>query len=241
MSAKKELILPKTYLDKTEDGKYKHHDGRPKLSYSQLTSWVDHKYRPDYIKQYFVGINIDSGIFAQAGTDFGQFVEWVGMGKKGDKPECVILPQDNVESIVYDMEFPANSIYEDLIVLDCGNFVIEGYIDRSVYINNALMIKDFKTGNFKSKSKYESDDYMQTSLYCYAKQSEGYDIIDSSVTLYERKGNGTSSHPLVLTGESIDIPTPYCKKNTEKWLKTVSNIAEEISDYYKQYLKFFRE
>lgn len=237
------LILPRVFKDKSPDGKYKKFDGLPKLSYSQYNSWKDAQYHPDYIKQYFVGIELPSGIFAQAGTDFGTLVEWIGNGRVGEKPVSLILPQSNVDEVAEKVDYPENSIYEDLVVVDCGDFVIEGFADRITYFQDLMKVKvlDFKTGNTKKPEKYTSKEYRQTGLYAYQKENEGYEIDSCGVQMYNRKGNGSEKHPIMLTGEMLEIDTPYNRKEIETWLKTdVKKVAYDISDCYKTYLKYFK-
>lgn len=234
------IILPKKFIDRSPDGKYKHLNGKNKISYSQWTSWKSIQYRPSYIKQYIVGIPLDCGIFAQAGTDFGSLVEWKGMGEINEKPICKVLNQIDTEKIVNNLNYPENSIYEDYVVLDMGDFVIEGYADRIIYDNKNIIVEDFKTGSLDSRKKYESDEYMQTNLYSYIKETEGYIVNDCKVLLFERKGNGSAKSPMRLTGEQLHIPTPYCREKTEIWLEDVKKTVIEISDYYQKYLKLFK-
>lgn len=241
-----DLLLPRVFTDKSKDGRFQHLNGKPKLSYSQITSWLDDTYKYDYVKQYFAKIVIPSGIFAQAGTDFGTMVEWIGNGcPPDDKPEILILNEQDLRKVINDnVTFKQGSVYEDFIVLDCGDFVIEGYADRSVYYENngkkMVDILDYKTGNLSKSSKYSSPKYMQTRLYAYQKELEGYEIGDCSVEMYGRKGNGSDRSPLKLTGDILNIPTPYVRKDVEKWLKSVAgNVAKDISDSYKVYLKIF--
>lgn len=237
-----DLILPRTYEDKTADGKYSHHNGKPKLSYSQYNSWKDPKYKPDYIKRYFAKIDTPGSCFTDFGTDVGTYKEWVGNGRVGDKPAVKYLQAEDLEWLDT-LEYPENCIYEDLIVVDCGDFVIEGYIDRSKYMlvdQNAVHIRDFKTGNIvKKTAEYASPDYQQTTLYCFQKDMEGYEIIGSDVMLIGRGGNNSQKSPLKLTKEYKIIPTPYTRDRALKFLDKVSVVAKEISDYYKRYLDIF--
>lgn len=235
------LILPKTYLDRTPDGKYAHHNGKPKLSYSQVTAWKDARYRPDYIKQYFAKIDVPGNHFTDFGTDLGTYKEWVGTGRPEDsKPRMMYLKDEDTQWLDT-LEYPEDCVYEDLIVVDCGDFVMEGYIDRCWYFpTNKVRIRDFKTGNIpKKKAEYASPDYNQTTLYSYQKKLEGYEIEESDVMLFGRAGNNTQKSPLRLTKEYEIIPTPYSDERALAFLDKVAVIAEEISDYYKQYLKFF--
>lgn len=234
------LILPKVYQDRTKEGKYEKHNGKPKLSYSQYSSWKSPLYRPGYIKRYLAGINLKSGVFADFGSEVGEYKEWLGNGKVGNEPISTLLSLENKE-FLQSLVYPENSVYEDLIVVDCGDFVIEGYIDRCVYLPESWVdIEDFKTGSIeKKKSEYASPDYGQTTLYSYQKKQEGFKIRESKVTLFDRKGNNSAKSPLRLTGEIEHIPTPYSDERAEKLLKDMTKVANEISDYYQQYVKLF--
>ena len=72
------MILPRKFEDKS--GKYTHLNGKPKLSYSQITSWMDSQYKPSYIKQYIAGIKLPSGVFAEYGSACGTYIEALGTG-----------------------------------------------------------------------------------------------------------------------------------------------------------------
>lgn len=236
-----ELILPKRYEDPS--GKYPQHKGKYKVSYSQINSWLDPQYHCDYIKQYFMKLKLPSGIFAEAGTDFGTMVEWIGKERKDERPVPTILTLENVLDICENhVEYKPNSIYEDPIVVDCGEFVIEGYADKITYYEGVIKeveVLDYKTGNIDKPEKYTSTDYMQTRLYAYEKENLGYNIKDCSVKLYGRKGNGSEKSPIHLTGKVLDIPTPYNREEVEKYLEKIKVVAKDISDCYKTYLKIF--
>lgn len=232
-----ELILPRIFEDKSPDGKYKHLNGAPKISYSQINSWVDPLYHADYLKNYFLKISLPSGIFAEFGSACGEYIESKGVGTV---PNTDRLCDTDVE-ILGGIEYPENSIYEDLIVIDMGEFVIEGYADRCIYLpENELIVEDFKTGSIAKKGGfYASQDYMQTKLYAFEKENLGYKIKDCKVLMLDRAGNGSEKHPIRLTGKTQYIPTPYNRKEVEKYLKKIKFVAKDISDCYQTYLKIF--
>lgn len=240
MASKKNLILPKTFTDFSKDGKYKHLDGKPKLSYSQVNSWKDVKYKPDYIKKYFVGIDVPGNMFTDYGSAVGTYIESIGTNDNDCHKEYEHWLSDFDREFLNSMDYPDNCVYEDMIVVDCGRFVMEGYIDRSLYEGNKISIRDFKTGSIDKKtSEYSSPDYNQTTLYSYQKELEGYEIIDSEVALLDRAGNNSAKSPIRLTGKISIIPTPYSTERALNFLKSVENTAEEISEAYQKYLKFF--
>lgn len=240
---KNKLILPKKYIDNSVEQKYAHLNGSEKISYSQLTSFTHPDYNKDYIKQYFAGITLPDGIFAKYGSCVGTTIE--AIGKKEELPKYDMLSETDLE-VIKKLDYPENSIYEDYIVVDLGEvdgsrLVIEGYIDRSIYLpDNEIIIEDFKTGSIaKKKEEYASDKYNQTRLYSYQKENEGYKISDTRVLMLDRAGNGSPKSPIRLTGKTEFVPTPYVRAETEMWLESVKKTAIEISDLYQTYLKYF--
>jgi hypothetical protein len=236
-----EILLPKTFIDRSPDGKYSHLNGLPKISYSQVNSWKDPTYRPDYIKQYFLGINIPSGIFADFGSSVGTYIEGVGTNNMDCHKEYEHLLCEEDRQYLNGIPYPENSIYEDYIVVNMGDYCIEGFADRGIYLpKKRVIVEDFKTGSVsKKKDYYASSDYMQTNLYSYQKEEEGYTIEDCRVILLDRAGNNSAKSPIRLTGKKEVVPTPYDRAKTELFLEQVTDTVKEISDFYKKYIKMF--
>ena len=113
-------------------------------------------------------------------------------------------------------------------------------MDRGTYLDgNRVKIVDYKTGSIAKKSSfYSSKDYKQTGVYAYAKDIEGYSVVDCGVIMLDRAGNNSPKSPIRLTGKVEYIETPYNKKEIENFLnKDVRKIAKEISNYYSKYLE----
>jgi len=139
------IILPRTL------------DEKPKLSYSQYSSYKDEEYQNQYYIQYFSGVDLPSGEFAEFGTSCGQFIEDIGTGVTPPRTGC--LAKEDVEIILNNITFPPNCVYEDKIIVDCGDFCIEGYIDRTQYLaEKEIEIEDFKTLNLDKKKDFYSSD-----------------------------------------------------------------------------------
>ena len=236
------LILPKTFIDRSPDGKYSKFNGMPKLSYSQYSAWNSIEYKSAYIKQYIAGIDIGGNLFSTYGSSCGTYIEGKGTGNMDCHKEYEHLLSDSDREFLHTLDYPENSIYEDYIVINMGNYCIEGFMDRGIYTTpNTVIVEDFKTGSIaKKKEYYASKDYRQTNLYAYQKDIEGYEIEDCRVLLLDRAGNNSAKSPIRLTGKIEVISTPYDKKDTETFLEDVTRTAHEISDYYKQYLKLFK-
>jgi len=217
-------------------------DGKPKLSYSQFSTYTNPEYQDQYYIQYFSGINLPSGEFAELGTDVGQTIEDIGTGAENLRIGC--LSENDVQIIKDKVDFPENCIYEDKIVVDCGDFCIEGYADRIQYLSDKeIEVADVKTLNLdKKKSFYESEEYGQTALYSYQKEKEGFKVTRSFVIGLGRKGSslsGEGNFKMRLSGEVEEIETPYTKERGEKIIEDMTKTAKEISEDYKIFLKYF--
>lgn len=224
------ILLPKTL------------DGKPKISYSQYTSYKEPEYQNQYYIQYFSGINLPSGEFAEFGSSCGQFIEDVGMSNT--PPRTGYLSKEDAEIILANITFPPNCVYEDKIIVDCGDYCIEGYIDRTQYLaEKKVEIEDFKTLNLdKKKDFYASEEYGQTALYSYQKEKEGYKVVRSFVTGLGRKGSsldGKGNFKMRLSGAVEQIETPYTKERGEKVIEDITKVVHQISDEYKCFLKYF--
>jgi hypothetical protein len=223
-------ILPKTY--EASIPKFEKYNGKPKISYSQYSSFNDPLYKSQYICQYMLGIPDPGNIFAFFGGQVGVFLETNGQ-EVGD-----MLGEDTVE-VLKGVPRPKGSQYEVEIVVDRGDYVIQGFIDIEWKDEEGkLHVKDYKTGNVDKKVEYyASEDYQQTTLYSYAREQEGEVIGSSTVTLLGRKGNGRPGHPLRLSGDSVEIDTPYSKERAEGFLSKVDKTVSEISDVFKVFNK----
>jgi hypothetical protein len=233
------IVLPKTFDDK--NNKRPECKGKPKLSYSQYTSYKDPLYRDDYYVQYFSGIELPSGEFALFGSDCGNYVQDKG---EGNTPIRVGSLSKEDTQILDTLDYPSNCVYEDEIIVDLGDFCLEGYTDRTWYKeNNEIEIRDYKTLNLdKKKDFYASDDYGQTALYAHQKEKEGYTVTKSEVCGLGRKGSsltGTGNFKMRLSGQVEIIPTPYTEERGKKIIADITKVVHQISDEYKVYQKYF--
>ena len=228
------ILLPRVYSNDIEEGcsgNYPQHKGKPKLSYSQYTSWTDPKYHMQYRSQYFGGVRDGGNPFSDFGGEVGVWLETDG------KDSGPMLSERDVE-ILTSVERHSDAKYEVEIVVDRGWYVIQGFIDYEVLLKGGLNIKDYKTGAIAKKEEfYGSDEYQQTTLYAYQREIEGEKIAYSGVTLLDRKGNTFQNIPLALTGEIMEIETPYSKERAETFLKKMDSVAEEIARSYKLFLQ----
>lgn len=239
------IKLPRTFTEEVwtkleERPEWKSYIGLPSTSYSMLTSFDE--YTHDAIKNYLFGIREDIGPFAPYGNSVGRYLE-----SRGTEIDTDWLSED-------DVDYLATQLYKDekyeferpiVIPIEIGSdtVIFYGFID--LYSpSGPSQVLDFKTGNIdRAAKKYKSEEYQQTRLYSYGLELEGITTEYCGVKLFGRKGDGDVQWgPLRLTGESKDIPTPYNKAETEKYIndKVIPQI-KAISDMYKSYLKMFGE
>lgn len=238
----KQLNLPSIYLERERNPvpeRYKKFIGRPALSYSSYNSFNEEAYKGEWFADKFLGAEKTSTIFTEFGSSVGSYLET-------GEPQKYLTELDMT---VLNKEFPAdpNSEYEREVVIDRGSYIIYGFIDRlipkSKKENLIVNLKDFKTGAIDKKAKeYASEDYNQTTMYCYGLEQEGFTISDSGVILFDRKGNTLeegNKNVLRLTGEIEYIPTPYSRDRAEKFIQKMDETAKEIEKYYSIYKKYF--
>lgn len=233
------IVLPKIFEDR--NNKRPECKGKPKLSYSQYSSYKDPEYQNQYYVQYFSGIELPSGEFALFGTSCGEFIEDVGNVVSPPRTGC--LSEEDVETLLT-LDYPDNCVYEDEIIVDLGEFCLEGYTDRTWYKENKeIEIRDYKTLNLdKKKDFYASDEYGQTALYSHQKELEGYKVVKAEVCGLGRKGSslsGAGNFKMRLSGQVEFIPTPYTEERGKKIIEDITNVAHQISDDYKAFLKYF--
>lgn len=230
------MLLPKVY--ENEGGNYPQHLGKPKVSYSQIGSFREIPFTYGYLKQYFMGVELPQGMFARFGTSCGEYLE---------KHE---ISDDLSESDIKFLDMvprPKSATYEREIVIDRGEYVIQGFIDQDYTHYKKECIIDFKTGSLSKKEKYSNpDEYYQTRMYAYHREQLGAKIGKCGVYFFPRKGNvlvedltpKTEHNRLRIDGPPIWIDTPYVKEDIDNYLNGVDQIVTEISEMYKYYLKY---
>jgi hypothetical protein len=231
-----QLVLPSKYENRSGDPALEQFVGRPKLSYSAYNSFKEPAYKGEFFGVYFLGAPRTGTIFTEFGSAVGGFME------TGE--EINYLSAFDKMTLLDEIGRPEGAIYEKELVIDRGGYVIQCYVDRIIEDLDGLEVIDFKTGAIDKKKKdYESIEYQQTTLYSYGLEKLGYKIKYSGVKLADRKGNtleAGNKNILRLTGEVIDIPTPYSIERAEKFLASFDKTAKEIEQYYKVYCKYFK-
>lgn len=235
-----QLDLPSIYKEREDNPvpeRFKKFIGRPALSYSTYTAFMEEGYRGEWLANKFLGIPSEGSIFTLFGSSVGNYQET-------GKPQEYL---SDFDMEVLDKEIPANpsAEYEREVVIDRGSYICYGFIDRLLGVETMEVdLADFKTGAIEKKAQeYASDDYQQTTVYAYGLEQEGFKIKSSSVVLFDRKGNTLeqgNKNVLRLTGRIEHIATPYSRERAEKFLLKMDETAKKIEEYWKFYQKHLR-
>lgn len=244
----KQIKLPRKfkYIKGEHNPKYKKYDGWNRISYSQVNSFNDETYCPEYFGVYFLEEPRTSNIFAEFGSDVGDFIN-----PDVDRPFDLL--SDNDKKIITDYLAkeginPDICTYEFEVLIDLEPFglkqtVLQGFTDRQYESDKGLHVCDFKTLNMtKKKSYYESREYKQLNIYGYGLEELGFSIAETYVVGFGRKGNTIDvdfKNVLRLEGEPQKILNPYKRENAIEDLKYVADTCLRINEYFKVYNKFF--
>ena len=196
--------------------------GKPMISYSQLSSFLKNK--RDYFRKYFFNEPTEDNSYFEFGRRVGQALE------KGDFSAFTNEEQEFLKTL------PRYDEFEREILLDCGEFVVTGYIDSNA--SDLSKILDYKSGTAKKKEEYESPDYIQLLIYALAiKQETGRLPEKTTIILYDRIGNAFKGEELKLGNEFWEIDLPVTEERCEEVMEKLNATVKKISDYYSVFLK----
>lgn len=198
-------------------------EGKQYISYSQISTWKKNK--RNYIRRYF----FDEKFLGNAYTEFGK--------KVGEALENNDFSGFSKEQKITLKKATRLDLFEREIKWEFDEFYVVGYIDTVDKELTTLI--DYKTGDIKTKiSEYNTDDYTQLDIYCGAiLQETGKMPKKAFVELIDRKGNGFKNEELVVGDTIENIPKKITLKRLKEVEKEVVDIVNEISDYYKVFLK----
>lgn len=207
-------------------------EGVPYLSYSQINKW--NKKRRDYIRQYFLGEKEDNEGLQKYG-DFGH--------KVGEAFENNDYSEFEPDEIKFLKTVPKYDEFEREVKLKMDGFYLKGMVDTNTKPKRFIKkIADYKTGDVTQKGSsqvdYSSDDYKQLEIYCAALRQE-FGIAPEQATVYliGRVGNAFNGEELKLTKELLPIEREITEEKLDSVEKEIQETAEEISEYYKLFLK----
>lgn len=197
-------------------------DGKPYISYSQISSFLRDK--KEYMKNYFFGEPIQFTAYIDHGQKIGRALE--ANDFSGFSPK-------EAETL---KKVPRLDIFEKNVKVDFGNFYLTGFIDT--IDKKFTKLHDYKVGTEKKIAEYEDPKYIQTILYAMGiKQETGKLPKHSSVILIDRKGNAFKGEPLVIGDQIWEIPLEISQKRIKFADELVRETANEISKYYQVFLK----
>lgn len=221
----KEIVLPRT----DDSGNYY-------MSYSQIKMWLSD--RRKYIREYFLGEDSDNEGLQRYG-DFGHKV-----GEAFENNDYSAFEPDEIEFL---KTVPKFDEFEREVKLNMDGFYLKGYIDTNTKEEATTQgfirkIADYKTGDIEkkgsSKVDYSSDDYLQVEIYAAALRQEfGVAPEYGAVFLIGREGNAFRGEELRLTKQFITIEREISEERLDFVEQEVQRVAEEISEYYKAFLK----
>lgn len=211
------------------------HLGKPYISYSTVNSWEE--YRDDFIKNKFAGIETPDNVYADLGSYIGSAVE---TGEWPEENPHGFIGQENFQDILDDR--PSTAIYERMILLDMGEYVIIGFIDIfNMYKEgdeSLAQVVDLKSGGKGKEDYYSSEEYIQVMLYAKALEKEGIKVGDTSILFVRREGSHVKP-PLKISDERFVIQLEYTEDRVKYALDKVDRVVKEISSCFKTYNKIF--
>lgn len=219
-----------SWFYKKHENVLKKHLGKQYISYSTQSSWTD--YREDFIKEKLAEIKLPDSIYANFGNWVGESTEYgVAQLNKHD-----FKGAENLKLVPR----PEEAIYERLIVIDFGEWILIGFIDVFVEKENKVAsLLDIKSGGAKKEEGYKKEDYTQVILYAKALEDEGYTIDKTGVWFVRRTGSHIKP-PLTLSDEQFYIPLEYNKERVDYAINKLKKAVEEISEINTTFQKIFK-
>ncbi len=224
------VLTEQSWFYKDNEELCKPHLGKPYISNSTVESWYE--YREDFIKEKLCGISTPRKIYAEFGS-------WVGTAiEKGFFEETADFGGQS--NLPLDKERVDGAEYEKMILIDRGDYVILGFIDRFLKLScGGVEIKDYKTGGKSKEEKYLSQDYIQVILYAHALELAGEKIKNTNISFIRRDGYHRKL-PLLISKEQFVIPLEYNQERVKFALDKVDKAVKEITEFKNVFDKFFK-
>lgn len=204
--------------------------GKPYISYSTMESWIE--YTEDFIKEKLVGLPQQPGIYKDLGSYLGHAYEHGEFPLENPRG---FIGQENID---FDEIRHPDAEYEKLIIIDCGEYFIVGFIDKFVRFEDGVWVNDLKTVGKDKEKKYMGEDYTQVILYSHALEKLGEKIKRTDVLAVRREGSHINP-PLKIGKEQFYIPLDYNEKRVKFALDKVDKAVKEISEIKTVYDKYF--
>lgn len=229
------ILTENTHFYKGNEKKLKKFLGKPYISYSSVSSYID--YQEDFIKQKFAKIKLPDGLYAALGTFVGQAIETGSFNVENPNGFS------GLENLDLKKLRPKGAEYEKLITIDMGDYFIVGFIDIFTFDKKTgvAMVSDCKSGGSSKEDSYKSKEYIQTTLYAKAIQDE-YGTkckeVKTKILFIRREGSHINP-PLHISKEQFEIPLEYNEERVKYALDKVDNAVKGISKLYEVYTRVF--
>ena len=230
---KNKIVLPKIFDKETWEKmgskpEWEQHIGKPRISYSQINTWTNTSYEKypkyAYITENFLGVPKN---IPEAFGEFGGVVEDYICYRKND------FGLKTSETKTLDKIKPLGT-FQVPILLEFEGFVLIGYIDD----RNDKILRDYKTASNSSKEQYLNGDYKQLHIYALDDLlNKGKLVSKLEVVIIERLGNAFNGGGLSVGNEIWKKEFKPTKEELLEMRDKVQSITEEISEYYKVFLK----
>lgn len=234
---KTEVFLPKTYKGKDEK-----HVGKYMVSWSQIETWnsksgfnTGMEGKLEYMLKYFIGASFPDMGWGQFGTETEGYICEKQYSDKFNDLEKETL--DKIKPL---------GVFQQEGVIDFGDFVVLLYIDDMT--PDWKKLRDYKTKSESSKGDLHKDEKHQFEIYSmYIEQEKGFLPEEVEYCIIERLGGkecmSGGGRDVLSIGERIWYE-PYDKINPTRLAQTkklVIDTVNEISEFYKTYVKIFGE
>jgi hypothetical protein len=209
--------------------------GKPRISYSQLSSWrgktAFNKFEEreisgstGYILEYFLGYKFPDtamSVYAPFGIKCEDYI-----------CERIESDLDAKEKAILDTIKPLGS-FQQLVEIDFGDFVVEGFLDDTN--EDRSIIRDYKTASKASAKKYTTNEYFQLDLYALDFYKKTGLIPQLEVVVIERSGSHFKP-PLKVAGTFTIPRTTSAERLLQVELEVIETVRE-ISNCYKLFLE----
>ena len=233
---KTNIFLPKIY--KGDNKKFK---GKPMISWSQIETWTSKsgfntgmEGFQEYILKYFIGASFPDMGWGTFGTEVENYI-----CTKGDDDKFDALEKETLDKIT-----PLGTFQQEILV-DFGDFLVLGFIDDATA--DFKKLRDYKTKSESSKKDLHDDKKHQMEIYTlWIQQEFGYIPDEIEYCIIERLGGAEcmkgGGRDVLKVGERIWYE-PYTLDQTrlDQTRKLVIDTVNEISEYYRTYVKIFGE
>ena len=225
------VITEDSHFYKEYEEQLKPHLGKMYISYSTVSSFLGN-YNADCIKSKIIGVRNEGSVYTELGGYVGTAIE-LGEFPKENPHGFVVVPEFSLDSLR-----TPGAEYERLIIIDRGDYVIIGFIDKWVQEEDGVVLDDFKTGSATKIKEYQSPEYTQLVLYGYAEELRGNKVKSINLTFIERI-NSHINPPLTITNNITRFELEYSPERVKYALEKVDKAVEGISKLYTTYKKIF--